>query len=161
MGHQLVYGTLSNVIQLVPPHFKKKQTMETPLAGRLSFFLPRPTLQLFLEKVIFQRHRRSSEQSRRSVSPSLPPSVGQRGRPRVAGAERNTTPRQRKGGKERARSVWVSGKSLREGERTGVGTFVRFWSAAVGLSLRMRRVMMMVRRRNRPCDMAATNGMNI
>lgn len=45
--------------------------METPLAGRLFFFLPRPTLQLFLEKVIFHRHRRSSAQSRRSVSPSL------------------------------------------------------------------------------------------
>lgn len=37
-------------------------------------------------------HRRSLK-SGRSVPRSLPPCVGQRGRPRVAGGERNTTPR--------------------------------------------------------------------
>lgn len=55
---------------------------------------------------IVRGHKRSLVSSRRSVPPSLPPSVGQRGRPRVAGGERNTTPRQRKGVIERR----VSGK---------------------------------------------------
>lgn len=75
-------------------------------------------------KVIFDDHRRSSATSGRSVPLPLPPSVGQRGRPRVAGGERNTTPRRRY--KRRGvlvdwtRSEWVSGKrKVRAGEGEG------------------------------------------
>lgn len=67
---------------------------------------------------IVRGHKRSLVSSRRSVPPSLPPSVGQRGRPRVAGAERNTTPRQRKGVIERRVSEWKKKSTSKEsGER--------------------------------------------
>lgn len=69
-------------------------------------------------KVILQKHRRSLAASGRWVPLSLPPSVGQRGRPRVAGGERNTTPRQRKGGWESTKwvSEWKKKKSVPERE---------------------------------------------
>lgn len=96
---------------------------------------PPPQLTIDVEsKVIVQKHRRSLAARGRWVPLSLPPSVGQRGRPRVAGGERNTTPRQRKGGWESTEwvSEWVEKEKVCAGERrTRVGTFVRFWSAAV------------------------------
>lgn len=72
-------------------------------------------------KANFWHHRRSSATSGRWVSLPLPPSVGQRGRPRVAGGERNTTPRQRKGGlRENTKwvSEWKKKKSVPENERS-------------------------------------------
>ena len=95
-------------------------------------------------KANFRHHRRSSATSGRWVSLPLPPSVGQRGRPRVAGGERNTTPRQRKGegGGEAERehevSEWVEKEKVRAGEReeqrkNRVG-FGRFFLSSLSLS---------------------------
>lgn len=84
-------------------------------------------------KANFWHHRRSSATSGRWVSLPLPPSVGQRGRPRVAGGERNTTPRQRKGGL-RENTKWVSGKRKSPCRRTRGAEKEQSWLWRVFLS---------------------------
>lgn len=104
-----------NWVKLSVIQLKSKQTFSFRLhtnvvvAGELNH-------QHWLEgNVIFQNHRRSLATSGRLVHRFLPPSVGQRGRPRVAGGERNTTPRRSAQGRgvESTKREWKK-KSLTE-----------------------------------------------